>query len=1005
MPRSILSLVIVMACAAVAAANDPVAFNQSIRPILADKCFSCHGPDANQREAELRLDQREDAIRDRDGYRVIDPGKPDSSLLLERILNTGDEQMPPADSGKQLSPEEVQLIRNWIQQGAEWQEHWSLLALERPKVPRVQQAPWVRNPIDAFILSQLEQRGLKPSPPADPLTLARRISFDLNGLPPSPKDVAQYSGGTTQSTWNAYADRLIASPHFGERMAMYWLDLVRYADTLGFHGDQERSVSPYRDYVIDAFNENLPFDRFTRENLAGDLLPKPTLQQRVASTYNRLNRASAEGGGQPKEYLAKYAADRVRTTGNVWLGITLGCAECHDHKFDPFTTKDFYSFAAFFADIRELGIVNGANHLEQMPVPTREQQQQIAKLEQQIQAAEKALYARTPDREKLFSDWRKQQIAQRARWRAVEIESFASSTAIAADVNDDQVVTITKGPNPLKNDYTIQGRVQLDQLAAIRLETLADPALPRKGPGRAANGNYVVEQLIVKSAGTAAKWKSATASFSQKGYEVKHLAEGKPRGWAIMPQMGRNHHATLVAESPVMLTDGQLTVKIVQQHGTRHTLGKFRLLASDQVPSSETLLPPEVAKLLDLETPTAQQQQELWKAFVQHASDLAAARKDIEKLRAQLAATQKAMITTLVTVSVKPRQMRVLPRGNWMDDSGEIVLPAVPGSLPQPGDTGTRLTRLDLADWLTDRRNPLVARTFVNRLWMLFFGNGIAPSVDDLGSQGAWPTHPQLLDWLAVEFIESGWNVKHIVRLIVKSNAYQQSSRVSKQLNERDPYNQLYARQTRWRLDAEMVRDNALSVSGLLVNSVGGKSARPYQPAGYWGQLNFPKRKYKHDDNQNQYRRGLYTHWQRTFLHPSLLAFDAPAREECQAKRDRSNTPLQALVLLNDPTYVEAARVFAQRILNESGTEAFSQRIDWAYRQMLSRPARPREIRLLKQLHQQNVERYQAQPEDAQKLLAVGIAPVDSKLNASELAAWAATSRAMFNLHEFLMRY
>ena len=763
-----------------------VQFQRDIRPILSNHCYRCHGPDHEAREAELRLDTRDGMFGETSsGQKSVTPGDPSASELFTRITSQhADEQMPPAAANKPLSPSQIELLRHWIEQGAPWHEHWSFTAPARPELPLIDGDAAVQHPIDRFIQTRLQAEGLKPSAAADPVTLARRLSLDLTGLPPKTEQVDAFATDPSEVTYLSLTDQLLASPHYGERLAMYWLDLVRYADSCGYHSDVERPISPYRDYVIGAFNDNLPFDRFTREQLAGDLLPEPTVAQRIASGYNRLNKTTEEGGAQPGEYLAKSAADRVRTTAGVWLAATLGCAECHDHKFDPYTTREFYSFAAFFADVEDQGVYRAANHDPVIKLPTPEQSAAIDK-------------------------------------------------------------------------------------------------------------------------------------FSQ---EQKALAE------------------------------------------------QLEALKSDDAEARKTI-EDELAKL--------------------------------KKERAQLDAT---IARTMVTVAVEPREVRVLPRGNWLDNSGEVVAPALPSFLPAAENNTGRLTRLDLANWLTSANHPLTSRVFVNRLWKLFFGVGLSKSLDDFGAQGELPTHPELLDWLAVEFRESGWNVKHLVRLIVTSDAYKQSSIPTTELLARDPQNRLLARQSRWRLDAEMIRDQALSTSGLLVETIGGPSVRPYQPEGYWEFLNFPKRTWKADEGDGQHRRGLYTHWQRTFLHPSLLAFDAPSREECTAERATSNTPKSALALLNDPTFVECARGLAARVLLEASTADDRARIVWAWRQCTSRNPNDSEIAVLSELLQTNRSRYAADESAARELAAVGQFLWPENLPLVELATWTAVSRAILNVHECVAR-
>lgn len=754
-----------------------IEFNRDIRPILSDKCFQCHGPDPSHRKAKLRLDT--DA-----GLKVIEKGKPGDSELFARVItDDADKRMPPKKSGKTLTKAEIELIRRWIEQGAEYQLHWSYAPPKRPPVPAVHSGGeataikgWPRNDIDNFVLATLLANKLRPSPEADKVAQIRRLYFDLLGLPPSPTQVDAFVKDARADAYERLVDALLASPHYGERMTMYWLDLVRYADTVGYHGDQEHHISPYRDYVLKAFNDNMPFDRFTTEQLAGDLLEKPTTDQLIATGYNRVLQTTHEGGAQDKEYLAIYSADRVRNFGAVWMGATIGCAQCHNHRYDPYTQKDFYRLAAFFADIDERGAYKGPD-----ATPTK---------------------------------------------RPPEIEVLS----------------------PIDRD-------EINGLRILAKELRGDP---------------------------------------------------------------NEKKATVAA------------------------------------------------------------------------------------IEAKIAEIEKRKRMTMITKSVKPRTIRVLSRGDWLDDKGEIVDPGVPAFMKQIG-TKERASRLDLAKWLTSPEHPQTARVFVNRLWHLYFGHGLARTLEDAGSQGDWPTHLELLDWLAVDFVENGWNVKRIVKLMVTSAAYRQSSLESKTLRERDPENRLLARQSRHRFSAEMIRDQALAVSGLLVDRLGGRSVRPYQPDGYYMFLNFPKRTYVADKGLDQYRRGVYTHWQRTYLHPMLKAFDAPTREECTAQRPISNTPLAALALLNDPTILECSRVFASRIVKDGG-KSDAQRVRWAWRQMLSRNAEDREVQALLKLLERARTQYRESPNDAIKVITIGQSPRDDSVAAPELAAWTIVSRVLMNLDETIMR-
>lgn len=770
-----------------------VDFSRVVWPILSNHCFACHGPDAGKREAGLRLDTHGGILgASSSGLAVVVPGDPSQSELVRRITaDDPDTRMPPGHSPKPLAEKQIEVLTRWIQEGAAWRAHWAYGAPKRPPVPKPpSDSANDSHPIDSFLAAKLLEAGLTPAPPADKVTLIRRLSFDLTGLPPNPAEVDVFLADDRTEATAELVERLLASPHFGERMAVYWLDLVRYADSCGYHSDVDQPIWPYRDYVIAAFNRNLSFDQFTREQIAGDLLPSPTLEQRVATGYNRLNKTTEEGGAQEGEYRAKSAADRVRTTAGAWLAATLGCAECHDHKFDPYTARDFYGFAAFFADIDEKGVYSAGGRDPVLAVPSPEQ--------------------------------------------AARLESLAREIA---DI----------------------GR----QLAALK------PSEPE---------------------------------------------------------------------------------------------------------------------------PT---------------------RKELEKRKAALDKERKRLEAsiprTMVTVSVTPRETRVLPRGNWLDHSGPVVQPSLPAFLASDAKQSDSLTRLDLADWLVSPDNPLVARVFVNRLWKLLFGAGLARNLDDMGSRAEPPTHPELLDWLAVEFVVSDWDVKHMIRLMTTSNAYQRSSVPTAEVARIDPSNRLFGRQGRWRLEAEFIRDLALASSGLLVRRVGGPSVKPYQPDGYWDFLNFPKRTWKADRGPNQYRRGLYTHWQRTFLHPSLLAFDATSREECTAERAVSNTPKAALALLNDPTFVEAARMLATRALRETLSSASHDSsdepgIEWMWRQVLSREPQARELELLTGLLVEERARFASDPAAAARLLSVGLSPVPADFAAPELAAWTAVARAILNLGESVTR-
>jgi len=806
-----------------------VDFNAEVRPVLSNNCFFCHGPDAHERKADLRLDTEEGATRDLGGYAALVPGSLEKSEMWARIISPdSDDVMPPPEAHKVMTPKEREIIKQWILEGAKYDEYWAYQPPSKTPVPTMGK-DWSDHWVDRFVYAKLSEKNLKPSPDADRITLARRLHFDLTGLPPRPDEVDSFTQDKRplDQVVSDRVDALLAKPAFGERMATYWLDLVRFASTVGYHGDQDHPAAPYRNYVIDSFNRDLPLDQFTREQLAGDLFEKPTNEQLVATGYNRLLQTSHEGGIQRKEYLAIYAADRVRNVSAVWMGATVGCAQCHDHKYDPYTIGDFYKLSAFFADIHDDGF--GGNSLPTVRPPY--------------------------------------------------VKAY---------------------PKKIREEMSLLEK----EIAGLRQ---APP-----------NGNAL------------------------KAWSVKHA-------------------------------------------------GLRAKLAKERNKQKKASLQKEL--------------QEIEKSGVDGVSkgELAVYRTKSKRLEM----LGKSGQNTMITKAKAPREIRILPRGNWLDDSGKVVHPAIPEFMgvrkPRKAD---RLDRLDLADWLTDPSNGtggLTARVFANRLWFLFFGEGLSPSLEDFGGQGQPPTNRPLLNNLSVALIENAWSIKKTVRLIVTSRAYRQSSLVSAELARLDPENKWFGRQARYRLPAEMIRDNALFVSGLLQEGDTFNFSKPYQPAGYYRHLNFPKRSYRHDTDANQWRRGVYMHWQRQFLHPMMKAMDAPSREECTAKRPRSNTPNAALALLNDPTFVEAARAFAARIIKEKkGTP--EERVQFAWRTILSREAKTDEVALLLGLLKEGEREYADHPEEAQKLLGVGLAPLDSSIDPSELASWTMVSRAILNLGETTIR-
>ncbi len=1008
------ALLICTGALCLAAESDPPAkieFNRDVRPILAENCFKCHGFDKNARKAGLRLDNFEGATApDKDGVRAIVPMKLEDSDLHTRIHSTDDDDMmPPRKSERTLSPRQMAILDRWIEQGAEYQPHWAYIAPVKSAPPAVEDAAFVKNPIDRFILAHLREDHLAHAAEADRATLCRRLYLDVLGLPPPPREVDAFVGDTAQDAYERLVDRLLASPHFGERMAVMWLDLVRYADTIGYHSDNPRNVWPYRDWVIRAFNDNKRFDQFTIEQLAGDLLPNATRDQKIASAFNRLNMTTEEGGAQPKEYEGKTVTDRVKAIGTGWLAQTVMCAECHDHKYDPITSRDFYSLGAFFADLEESAI---GRREEGMIIPTPEDEAKLKAYDENISALQQQLDASSPELEAAQRAWEQKLASSNddALWTPLHADQAIGDNGSHLVVREDGTIKVEAADNPPADTYRIT--LQPPQGATgLRLETLTSTTLPAQGPGRAGNGNFVLNKIALLQDGKTVELGKATATYEQKDYPVASAVTGKKgSGWAVMGDTGQANAAYFPFKKP--LTGGAPLVVVLEQHyGENHTLGKFRLsatTAAGKIEAPNLGIAPEVIAAVKLPSDqrAPEQRAKIAEQFRAMAPELAPIRTKLTSLRKEREAFEKSVGHCLVakhTDSV--RTVRIRPRGNWQDDSGDIVQPAVPHYLPQPQvEDGRRLTRLDLGRWLVDRSNPLTARVFTNRLWKLYFGVGLSKTLEDMGTQGEAPPMQPLLDWLACEFMDSGWDVKHMVRLMVTSGAYRQTSLAPDELLKNDPFNRELARQSRFRLDAEFVRDNALAISGLLAPKIGGPSVKPYQPAGYWENLNFPTREWQADNNENQWRRGLYTWWQRSYLQPSLLAFDAPSREDCVAERMRSNIPQQALALLNDPTYVEAARAFAARILREGGAKP-AQRITWAWREATARPPREAEIKSVQALLDKHLAEYTQDPKAAAELLKVGNSPAPAADNTVELAAWTSVARVILNLHETITRF
>ncbi len=1010
-------------------------FSRDIRPIFSNFCYKCHGPDEDERQASLRLDVKEAALALLEsGATAIVPGDSAHSALYQRIVADSAERMPPADTGKTLTREQIQKIRDWIDQGADWRAHWSFIKPERPPLPEVKHAAWPRGAIDYFILSRLERERLAPEPEAARTTLARRVTLDLTGLPPTPAEVDAFLADSSSDAYEKLVDRLLASPHYGEHMARYWLDAARYGDTHGLHLDNERTIWPYRDWVIAAFNANMPFDQFTVEQLAGDLLPNPTVSQQVATGFNRCNVTTSEGGSIDEEFLVRYAVDRVDTTSTVWMGLTTGCAVCHDHKYDPVTQREFYQLFAFFNSLTEKAM--DGNRLDPPPVvkvPSAEQARKLAAVRDAIQATEAELAALMPGIDAAQAAWEAEELRRlEGVWQIVEPAELSSSGGSSFRKLSDASVLI-EGTNPNKDVYEIVLQTDASAITAVRLEALTHDSLPQKGPGRALNGNLVLSELEADVASVAdagqiqsVKFAAARADHSQtKGdFLVRKAIDGTvdgDNGWAVA---GFERHEPRTAvfrlASPVGF-EGGTRLRLRLRHESKyaqHGIGRFRLAVS----RDPAQLAPQTATAEDdqddatlsigtiLSLPPAERTEELNNKvrdhFRRHHSPEWAKRADaLQSLKDEEKAADAQIPTTLVMQEMpQRREAFVLIRGQY-NKHGEPVQPGVPAVLP-PLQADAPANRLALAKWIVDPAHPLTARVTVNRFWQQYFGMGLVKTAEDFGSQGEPPSHPELLDWLATEFIASGWDVKALQKLIVTSATYRQSSRVSADKLQRDPDNRLLARAPRFRLDGEAVRDLALSVSTLLSPQIGGPSAKPYQPPGLWEAIGYTTSntaKFVQDHGPALYRRGMYTFWKRTSPPPSMLTFDAPSREACTVSRARTNTPLQALVLMNDTQFVEAARKLAERVMTETGPSVDEQ-ANYLFRLATARPPDDDERRVLVATYEAHRAEFQRDGEAATRLLSVGEAPRNEQLNVAELAAWTMVANLVLNLDETLTK-
>jgi hypothetical protein len=1027
-------------------ASAVVDFNRDIRPIFSDTCFKCHGPDANKRKAKLRLDTKEGAFADHEGHAAIVPGAPARSEAWRRINATGtDDLMPPADSGMKLTDRQIQLFGQWIKQGAKYADHWSFIPPTHSPLPKVSQAGWPKNGIDHFIFARLEEEKLRPAPEADKATLIRRVTLDLTGLPPTPEEVNAFLADKSAQAYEKVVERLLHSPHYGERMAVDWLDAARFADTHGYHIDSGRDMSRWRQWVIDSFNRNTPFNQFSIEQLAGDLLPNATLEQKIASGFNRNHMINFEGGAIAEEYHTAYLIDRVNTTATVWLGLTVACAQCHDHKYDPITQKDYYSLFAFFNNVPENGL-DGAhgNAAPLLPLPSEEQAANLTKLKAEVATAEANLKQVESEQAAAQTKWEAEaKSAPEAepaglRLRFTLDESLSGQGAEGAEVmgtfQNTNAPTWTAGKlgKGLKLDgseksfVTAGSPVSFERTNAFSygcwvkqsgkgtgaLLAKMDDAAVLRGFDLLVGDGKLFLHLIHSWPGNALRVSTKEALPKDTWTHVFATYDGSSKASGVKLYVNGN-------EAPLEVTNDNLDDTIVNEttfnlgkrsasHPLKGAIDDVRVYAR-VISSNEVSALADAPNLALVRIPSAERDEKQQKELKQYFRDRQypawpKANQALEAARKARDEFEKTIPTTMVMVEMdKPRDTFVLNRGQY-DQHGAKVTAALPASLPAL-PAGAPSNRLGLAEWLVSPTNPLTARVIVNRYWQMYFGTGIVKTAEDFGSQGEWPSHLELLDWLATEFMRSGWDVRKMQRLIVLSATYRQSSVLPAELASRDPENRLLARGPRLRLQAEFIRDQALAISGLLNPEVAGKSVSPYQPAGLWEELasredgqNWTAQVYTQSHGPDLYRRTMYTFWKRTSPPPTLSTFDAPDRETCTVRRPRTNTPLQALVLMNDPTYVEASRKLAERMMLEANSN--KERIALAFRLAMARAPKAAELSVLLKLHDAQLATYRANQEAALKLLCVGESKHNESLDSAELAAWTMVASAILNLDE-----
>ena len=997
------------AVASVGSAASRVDFARDVLPVLSDNCFACHGPDANKgRKGDLRLDDERDVKRDRDGHRVVSEGSPDASELVDRIESRDpDDQMPPPDSGKNLTPGQIATLRRWIAEGAQWGRHWAFESVVKPDV-----AGGDLHPIDVFVDRKLREFDFSPNARADRNTLARRLLLDLTGLPPSEDQLTRFLNDRKPGAWERLVDATLDSSTYGERMAWDWLEAARYADSNGYQGDRERTMWPWRDWVVRAFNDNLPYDQFTIWQLAGDLLPKASHEQILATGFNRNHMINGEGGRIAEENRVDYVFDMTETMGTVWLGLTLNCCRCHDHKFDPITQREYYQFTAFFNQTPVDGKGGNAKTPPILDVPSEEEKTAIAKAMTVATSANAAVAGRIKILDQAQPEWESRMLASVAAntsggWTKLRaVKATAKRQTLEIDADDGVLAT---GVFPPDDEYVVEYSMKGGTVSTFRLDAKRHDSMPKGGLSRNDSGNFVLSDIRFEMVDAASDAKvlpivSAEATFEQGGLKVAKAIDSDPAsGWGVWDgkAVDRDHAAVFRLKVPVFVKDGarlRVTLKF-NSTAKYHLIGYFTLSSAPDAGPGLDIVDAELAGLLGVHASDrdAKQKEKIREAYRATDKELSSLLKKKSAAANRLKSLRDAVPKVMVMEDLaRPRGTYILDRGLY-NQPGAPVVKGVPAFLRLQDDV--RTNRLDLARWLVSPAHPLTSRVAVNRFWQMLFGTGLVKTAEDFGVQGEHPIQRELLDWLAAEFVESGWDVKRLLKTIVMSETYRRDSRVvSVGDYERDPENRFLARGPRFRMPSWMIRDQALAASGLLNPQLGGPPVNPYQPAGIWAEATFGKKSYEQDTGKALYRRSLYTFWRRIVGPP--IFFDSAKRQVCEVKPLRTNTPMHALTTLNDVTYVEAARAFAERVTGLNGTD--SDRLNLAARRVLSRDLTDEELRVWLASLQRVRSRFESDPDAAARLIQHG----DSKPNPDRppvvLAAWTAVLLNLLNLDEAL---